>query len=99
MVVLYPRVQTARLPIISNPPHLMSSSHIHAQSDNARHRISLGFASSLHVDLLHVVLTVTIQHTTQAVRVPIPESPSALTPTWGAKGTACWPIGRQLLCR
>jgi hypothetical protein len=25
--------------------------------------------------------------------------PSALTPTWGATGTAYWPIGRQLCDR
>ena len=53
----------------------------------------------IFTDSLSIAVLVTIAHTTHTVRGPIPEPSSALTPTWGAKGTAYWPIGRQLCDR
>jgi hypothetical protein len=58
-------------------------------SVNARQPFSLGFTSSLHVEPYIIANVMLRNHNVQARAVSNAVVPSAITPTWVAKGTAC----------
>ena len=80
-------------------PHLFPAISAHPRSKVSTLGTVFTGVCLIFTDFLPLAVSVTIHHTALAVRVPIPGLPSALTPTWGATGTAYWPIGRQLCDR